>query len=668
MAVRTFAVFDYIVFAFCLSVAAIIGVYYACSGGKQRTTKEFLQANKNMPIMPVVFSMVATFLSTIGILGAPAEMYNFGTLLSWSYFGPIIACPLCAHLFLPIFYDLEMISIYEYFQHRFGTVVRVISVIVYIIWMELYMAVVFFAPALALQQVTGLSIEASILSSGFICTFYTGIGGMKAVLWTDTFQIFVIIASIATVMMKGTLQVGGIEEVWRISEEGGRQIWFEFPGDPTQRMTTLCAISGGVFTVLSLNAASQAMLQRNMTVKTLNKAKVTLYLYGFGYVIAFNTLCVLGLIIYANYHDCDPMLKGYISKPDQLLPLFVMDTVGHLRGLPGLFLSALFSAAISTVSSGVNSLAAVLLEDIVKPIYWKKKKKEIHDHMATNISKGVAVFLGFLTIALAFLASAFSATVIQLVFTIYGIAGGPLFAMFALGMTVPFINQKGCAAGAIVSLVFGMWMGFGRVFLKAPKITLDRTIAGCPDNATLFTQSLNETLISTFNETTTAVLTTAAGSGTEISWGSYTAKTIDQLYRVSHMWYGLIALGVVSVVAITVSLFTGGLDHEVDERLLFSYAVPIQRWIRRVRGPPNKYYKYQTRQEKDKEKEDKKKKALAANLRRGSEIAEKVLPPNAKIYYNWTGDDKPYNHAQTDSNNLTTGVPTTIFAASTTKF
>lgn len=111
--VRTFAVLDYIVFGACLMVAAGIGLYHACTGGRQRTTKEFLEANKNMPVMPVVFSMVATFLSTIGILGAPSEMYNFGTLLSWSYFAPALAVPICAHMFLPIFYKLEMVSIYE---------------------------------------------------------------------------------------------------------------------------------------------------------------------------------------------------------------------------------------------------------------------------------------------------------------------------------------------------------------------------------------------------------------------------------------------------------------------------------------------------------------------------------------------------------------------------
>ncbi|XP_014675816.1 PREDICTED: sodium-coupled monocarboxylate transporter 1-like [Priapulus caudatus] len=569
--VRTFAVLDYVVFATSLLVAASIGLYYAFTGGRQRTTKEFLQANKNMPIMPVVFSMVATFLSTIGILGAPSEMYNFGTLLSWSYFGPIVAVPICAHLYLPIFYKLETVSIYEYFQYGFGHD-NTKSIMNYL---------------------TGLSMAASILSSGAICTFYTTIGGMKAVLWTDTFQIFVILASVATIMMKGTLQIGGIEDVWRIADKGGRLRWFEFPADPTVRMTTLGAISGGMFTVFSLNAASQAMLQRNMTVKTLPKAKLTMYLYGIGYVVAFNALCLLGLIIYANYHDCDPMLTGLINRPDQILPLFVMDTVGHLRGLPGLFLSALFSAAISTVSSGVNSLAAVGLQDIIRPVYYKRTGLQLSEVVATRCAKGMAVFLGLLTIALAFLASLFSATVIQLVFTIYGIAGGPLFALFTLGMSVPFANEWGAGAGTLVSLIFGMWIGFGRVFNKAPKVTLARTIEGCVNNITTLIQ-YNVSAHNTATSTTTLgpIASTIIDQSKAISWNEYVyeAKPVDQLYKVSHMWYGLLAFVIVMVVGIVISLFTGGLDQEVDDRLLFAHVRPLQRWIRKRRGPPRKTY------------------------------------------------------------------------------
>ena len=120
-----FTAWDYVVFAGMLGISAVIGMYYACSGGKQSTTKEFLLADRNMGALPVSLSMLASFMSAITVLGTPAEMYKYGTMYVMVCLGYMIMIPMAAYIFLPVFYNLKLTSVFEvrgvvgeYCRHR----------------------------------------------------------------------------------------------------------------------------------------------------------------------------------------------------------------------------------------------------------------------------------------------------------------------------------------------------------------------------------------------------------------------------------------------------------------------------------------------------------------------------------------------------------------------
>ncbi|KAI0242896.1 Sodium-dependent multivitamin transporter, partial [Lamellibrachia satsuma] len=108
-----FTGWDYAVFVLVLAVPAWIGLYYGCTGGKQNTTKEFLMADRNMGVLPVSLSLLATFVSAITVLGTPAEMYVFGTQYWMIWIGYVIMIPLTAYFFLPVFYNLKLTSVFE---------------------------------------------------------------------------------------------------------------------------------------------------------------------------------------------------------------------------------------------------------------------------------------------------------------------------------------------------------------------------------------------------------------------------------------------------------------------------------------------------------------------------------------------------------------------------
>lgn len=108
-----FKVWDYVVFSSLLAVSAVIGIFHAFTGGKQSTTKEFLLANKKMNVLPVTMSMLASFMSAITLMGNPAEIYKYGTQFVMIGLSYSLVMPAAAHLYIPIFYKLNLTSVYE---------------------------------------------------------------------------------------------------------------------------------------------------------------------------------------------------------------------------------------------------------------------------------------------------------------------------------------------------------------------------------------------------------------------------------------------------------------------------------------------------------------------------------------------------------------------------
>ena len=104
---------DYVVFALVLLISAGIGVYYGCTGGKQRTTAEFLMGNRQMHVVPVAMSLLASFMSAITLLGTPAEIYMYGAEYWFIWIGYCLMIPIATHVFIPVFYRLRITSVFE---------------------------------------------------------------------------------------------------------------------------------------------------------------------------------------------------------------------------------------------------------------------------------------------------------------------------------------------------------------------------------------------------------------------------------------------------------------------------------------------------------------------------------------------------------------------------
>ena len=520
---------EYAVLTFILLFSALIGVFFAWRG--QSSTREFLLASKQMGLFPTTMSIACSFISAITLLGTPAEMYVYGTqywVIGLAY--PFVLAA-TAHCYLPVLYKLQDSSAHMYLQRRFNRQVSLFATGSYILLTSLYLAIVVYAPSLALAQVTGLQVDMSILVTFTLCIFYTSLGGIKAVIWTNVFQALCMLLSCLVVVIVGEGVVGGPGQVFRDSYMHGRIEIFNLDPSLLTRHTFWSQTVGGYFTWMTIYAVNQTMVQRYLTVKDLRTAKLSIWLSGIAITVILSIVAYAGLIIFSRYLLCDPISSGLVATKDQLLPLFVMDILGQVPGFPGFFVAGVFSGALSTVSGGLNSLTAVALEDIIKPAY----RQELSDAAATKISKLLGLGFGVFSYLLTFLVQNIPGLV-QAWLGIFGVFGGPVLGLFSLGMYIPWASARAALVSGITSLVFILWVALGGNISRVNQIysapQLPFQMSGCPANNTYMTELLVEP--------------------PALDWWDHLS-----IYEISYMWYSGISCCIVVLLGSVLSLVPG---------------------------------------------------------------------------------------------------------------
>ncbi|CAG0895446.1 unnamed protein product [Darwinula stevensoni] len=534
MELKTLSVIDYAVFAGSLLLTLLIGLYQAWKGRKD-SAKELVVASKGLSLGPITLSLVATYMSAVLLLGTPAEIYANGTQWWITIIGFMIGIPLASLIFLPIFYRLKPTSIFQYFELRYNSkMVRTFASLLYVFQMTLYMGVALYAPVVAVTAMTTIPEWLAIGVAGAICTLYTAIGGLRAVVWTDVFQVSIMVAGMLIIVIYGTVLVGGIHEVWRINAEYQRVTFFNFSGDIFERHTFWWIVSNTAIGWMLVHGANQASVQRYCSLPTIGQARWALLLNVPGVVTLVCLACAAGVVIFANYADCDPLKAGIIQKKDEIIPYFVTDKLGHLTGLPGVFLACLFSGALSTLSSGLNSLAAVTWEDGVKQFHWGR---QLDESKAVLLTKLLSALYGVIAIGLALLAGKLGG-VLQVCVTVTSVIAAPLLVLFL---------SSGVVSGALVALMVASWIGFGSFIVGTPKPEpLPSSIRDCPSHFNL----------------------TEAVRGTELAVQAE-GTTERSVYHISYLLY--MHMGLISgmVVTIIMSLLTGcSKEEEIHEGLV----------------------------------------------------------------------------------------------------
>ncbi|XP_030373601.1 sodium-coupled monocarboxylate transporter 1 isoform X2 [Scaptodrosophila lebanonensis] len=474
-----FGFVDYFVFVAMLVVCAFIGFYFGFIEKKKKKTKgqvsnnekdaagaagieerrgsealDYLVGGRKMKVFPVALSLVASFVSGISLLGTSTEIYVYGTQYAFILITLAISGIISWYIFLPVFCNLQLTSTYEYFELRFNRVVRLLGSILFTFGTLIWLPIVIYVPALAFNQVTGINIHIITPVVCLVCIFYTTVGGLKAVVWTDVIQTIIMVGAIVFVIVKGTIDVGGLGVVWQRNYDSGRMEWPELSFDHKTRISLFAMLIGNIPYGMQNFGGNQVITQRYLSLPGLKEVKhaFTLFITG---ITLLNAICFYnGLLLYATYHDCDPLTTKLAKAKDQLVPLLVMELLKDFPGLSGLFVAGVFSAALSSLSTGLNSLAAVVLEDYIKPL----RKKKLSEHQTAIVMRASTVLIGVLSVCLVFVVESMGTHVMQLSMTMASVAMGPLLGLFLIGLLLPRLNSKSALTGACSSFIIMTWV------------------------------------------------------------------------------------------------------------------------------------------------------------------------------------------------------------------
>ncbi|XP_007441959.2 sodium-coupled monocarboxylate transporter 1-like, partial [Python bivittatus] len=436
-----------------LLLSAIVGIFYAF-GGVLKSHKDFLMADRNLSSWPVSFSLTTSFMSALTVLETPAEIYRFGSVYIIFALSYAIMVVISAEVFLPVFYRLGITSTYEYLELRYNKYMRILGTTMFITVTMLYTGIVIYSPSLALNKVTGFRLWGSVIATGLVCTFYCTVGGLRAVVWADVFQYILMVTGFVAVLAKAVIIKGGFGPILYDAYQGGRLKTWDFNPSPLQRHTVWTIVIGGTFTWLGMYATNQSQVQRYFACRSQWDAKCALYLNLVGLWIVLIFASLNGLSMYSIYKDCDPLTAGVVSAPDQLMPYFVLDILEDYPGAPGLFVAGTYSASLSSVSTSINALAAVTLEDFIKPYFTLSEEK------LSYVSVGMSLLFGIGCLSMAVLSSVMGA-LLQAALSVFGLIGGPLLGIYSLGILFPFANSKGAFSGFICGFCLIMWIGIG---------------------------------------------------------------------------------------------------------------------------------------------------------------------------------------------------------------
>ncbi|UJR22916.1 hypothetical protein I4U23_025944 [Adineta vaga] len=538
---------DYGVLVVLLSLSAGIGIYHGCIRSKQLSTNEFLIGDGQMKILPTAMSLLATVMSAATLLGGPVEVYAYGTMYLYWIFSWIIGTYFTTKFFIPMFRQIGNISIYAYLEQRFSLSVRIAVTLTFIIINIIYCAVILYGPSLALSQITGLDVWLAVVACGIICTLYTSVGGIKAVIWTDVAQTIMMVVGIILSIVFGLIDAGGIRKVFEIAIAGQRIQLINLTLNLSTRYSIWSTFIGGGLYTLAVCSCLQTQGQRYMCVKSTRAAQKVAWINVIMFSIMLLFCACIGCIIYAKYYQCDPLQAKLISKPDQMYPLFIVETLGRFPGLTGLFISSVLSASLSTISSGVNSIVTVLIEDIYKRI---SVKHTISDRKQAIISKILSVLIGLLIIFLAFVTSYLGDNILVVVFQICGALTSPILGVYLLGFFAPRVNSRNVLVAFLLCLIFQTWILIGANLMIKQQIgrsgRLPTSIKGCS---------------STINITTQPIIMNATSS-----------HPLLPLYSISFMWYAFTGVCLTVILGLLGSfIFGSNKSNTVEKSLLVSW-------------------------------------------------------------------------------------------------
>lgn len=441
---NTLHLIDYTIIA--VSLLLSIGVGFRFSK-KQQSTGDYFKAGGKIPSWAIGISILATLVSSITFLAYPGAGYASNwILLVQGLMVPVVLIVMIWFI-VPLYRKVIGLSVYEYFEKRFGYPARLYGSVGFVLNIFCGMSTTLFLLALAVSEMTHTSTFLILWIIGITFIVITLMGGMEGVIWLDVIQGFLLILGGLVCLFILIFSIsGGLPEIWRVAAANHKTGFGPYDID-FSRLTFIVIAINGVFYAIQKYATDQTMVQRYLTACTDRSAIKATLMGAFLTVPVWMLFMFIGTALFVFYHLHPGSLPGD-TRPDGVFPHFIMSELPP--GIVGLVISALLAAAISTVVSGLNSLVAVGIEDFYKR--WQKDRPDKH---YLKVSKLLVVLAGlFAVLASSLYLFTGDEGVLEIIFILYAIFSGGIAGIFLLGFFVPRANKEGLYIAMVACILF----------------------------------------------------------------------------------------------------------------------------------------------------------------------------------------------------------------------
>ena len=406
-------------------------------------------------------SLFATLLSTLTYLGTPGEMIAHGPMMTTQLAAHPLIFIIVGYGLIPLLMRQRVTSAYELLESRLGTSVRLAGAGVFLLLRFGWMATILFATSyVVLVPLLGIHADWTpwlCIAIGLLTAMYASTGGIKAVVTTDAIQSITMLVGAAATLAVITSKMGGVAAWWPDQWPSNWQAP-SWGFDPNMRVSFGILVISTTSWYVCTNGSDQMSIQRFLSSRDPAAARRTLAVAQVTEVVVASLLALMGVAILGFYHSHPAELsagQSVATTGDQLFPRFVMTQMPV--GLAGVVVAAILSAALSSLSSGINSTCAVLDRD-----FLSRGRDETTNDEAANVSRlrRLAWVVAAVAIALSIVNTLIEGNLVERCFKIVNLLTAPLFVLFFLALVVPWANAAGAWLGLLAAIATAVAIAF----------------------------------------------------------------------------------------------------------------------------------------------------------------------------------------------------------------
>ncbi len=414
-------------------------------GRKSGTVSEYVVGGRDRPWWLILFSIVATETSTVTFLSIPG--FAFSRDMTWLQIplGFLLGRFVVVFLLLPQYFTGSFYTAYDVLHQRFGGATQRAASAMFIITRSLADGLRLFLSAIVLQEMTGIPLHWAVIVMGVATIIYTFFGGIRAVLVTDLVQFVIYIGgAIAALALIVNRLPGGWDQLVTVGQAAGKLRVFDLTFDWSQPYCLWAGLIGGLFITLGSHGVDQMMVQRYLCARNLKDAQRALWVGGFVVVAQFALFLLIGVGLFVFYQTFAP--DAVFERPDRVFARFILDEIPV--GVLGILLGAIFAAAMSTLSSSLNSCATAAANDFL----FSGKESNAPAEKQLRVVRILTVVFGCIQIAVGIGGQWVKSSVVSSVLGIAAFTTGIVLGVFFLGIFAQRVGQRAALAGLVIGL------------------------------------------------------------------------------------------------------------------------------------------------------------------------------------------------------------------------